>query len=199
MILNERDLERFMSRVVYDTNGNGCWFFDKVAPKNGYPQFEVDGVQSTAHNVSYWHFVGPIQPGKMVHHRCRVRFCVNPNHLEALTRAEHDALGRVRVPAVCYLSADMHEFLFKNGSPMSHYEVLHELGGPVYVADKGGWKRGRVEGWSKRNSIPKWDWRAIERLAASEEKPSITYDLLEQLSKRRAPNQGMTRLECLPA
>ena len=69
--------------------------------------------------------------------------------------------------------------------PMSHYEALHELGGPVFVADKGGYKRSCVEGWSKRNSIPKWEWRAIERLAATTDKPHITYSLLEGLAKKR--------------
>ena len=69
---------------------------------------------------------------------------------------------------------------------MSHYEALHELGVPVLVANKGGWKRSRVEGWSKRNSIPKWEWRAIERFAVTVKKPHITYDLLEKLSRKRS-------------
>jgi hypothetical protein len=38
-----------------------------------------------AHRVSYEAFVGPIPNGREIDHLCRVRACINPLHLEAVT------------------------------------------------------------------------------------------------------------------
>lgn len=50
----------------------------------------VDGQKSSAaHRISYRIFVGDIDPGNQVHHRCRVRACCNPEHLEQLSVRDH--------------------------------------------------------------------------------------------------------------
>lgn len=38
-----------------------------------------------AHRASYEQAKGPIAPGLQIDHLCRVRNCINPNHLEAVT------------------------------------------------------------------------------------------------------------------
>jgi hypothetical protein len=46
-----------------------------------------------AHRVAYQHGVGEIPAGHEIHHRCQNRRCVNPAHLEAVTRRTHLGKG----------------------------------------------------------------------------------------------------------
>lgn len=49
----------------------------------------VNGRRQPAHRVAYELFVGPIPEGLTLDHLCRVRHCVNPLHLEPVTRGEN--------------------------------------------------------------------------------------------------------------
>jgi hypothetical protein len=42
-----------------------------------------------AHRWAYEHFIGPIPAGLEIDHLCRVRHCVNPAHLEPVTKSEN--------------------------------------------------------------------------------------------------------------
>ena len=54
----------------------------------------VGGRKTGLHRVVYEEHFGPIPDGHHVHHRCGNRSCVNPEHLETLTPAAHNALAR---------------------------------------------------------------------------------------------------------
>jgi HNH endonuclease len=54
-----------------------------------YPRMCVDGGTMAVHIVMYVIEHGPIPPRKQVDHRCRVRKCVNPDHLELVTHKEN--------------------------------------------------------------------------------------------------------------
>lgn len=65
-----------------------CWLW-KGALKDGYGSQHSEGKTWQAHRLIYTLLVGPIPEGLDLDHLCRVRHCVNPDHLEPVTRAEN--------------------------------------------------------------------------------------------------------------
>lgn len=93
-----RSYERFMSRITVVLSG--CWEMSGVHDRDGYAQFHRYQKTSKAHRVSYeWHN-GKIPVGLTIDHLCENKGCVNPEHLEAVTREEngrrHNAKGYKR-------------------------------------------------------------------------------------------------------
>lgn len=78
-------VERFLEKV--DRDGLlGCWRWTGAVSRHGYGQAELAGVRHNAHRVAYLLLVGPIPAGYDIDHLCRNRVCVNPAHLEPVTR-----------------------------------------------------------------------------------------------------------------
>ncbi len=77
---------RFASKFVVD--GSGCWLWTAtIAPDTGYGQY-WDGTRLVKpHRYAYEYIVGPIPDGLDIDHLCRVRHCVNPEHMEPVTRS----------------------------------------------------------------------------------------------------------------
>ena len=68
-----------------------CWLWLGTKSK-GYGQFKVNGVAVKAHRFAYELLRGPILSGLTLDHLCRVRACVNPSHMEPVTKwREHPA------------------------------------------------------------------------------------------------------------
>ena len=66
-----------------------CWPWQGATDARGYGvAFEPDG-RDYAHRYAYRELVGKLDEGMTVDHLCRVRSCVNPDHLEQVTRAEN--------------------------------------------------------------------------------------------------------------
>jgi len=87
-------IDRFQAKFIVDPN-TGCWLWTASTKSFGYAQFN-DGVTEGmvyAHRWSFQHFVGPVPAGKELDHLCRVRHCVNPQHLEPVTRRVNLARG----------------------------------------------------------------------------------------------------------
>lgn len=76
--------ERFWAKV---NKTESCWLWTGSHTKAGYGNINVGkpGENEYAHRVAYRLLVGPILDGKHIDHLCRVRDCVNPEHLEAVT------------------------------------------------------------------------------------------------------------------
>ncbi len=77
--------ERFWMRV--DASGP-CWLWTGAITKSGYGNFRLSGNHGpvvVAHRYAWENLVGPLEPGIQLDHLCRVRNCVNPDHLEPVT------------------------------------------------------------------------------------------------------------------
>ena len=72
---------------------DACWLWTKSFSPNGYGVMKIDGKNVKAHRLSYELFVGSIPDGLELDHLCRVRHCVNPAHLEAVTHRENVLRG----------------------------------------------------------------------------------------------------------
>ncbi len=88
--------DRFWSKV--DASGD-CWEWTACTNDGGYGIYtEPDPVRPGRRNVRahrwVWEaLVGPIPRGLVIDHLCRVRHCVNPDHMEIVTRGENVLRG----------------------------------------------------------------------------------------------------------
>jgi hypothetical protein len=84
----ERDRRHPLDRIeVPDLNG--CWIWSGGLKLNGYGYLRVGKKGHLAHRWVYEELVGPIPNGLTIDHLCRVKACVNPDHLEPVTNAEN--------------------------------------------------------------------------------------------------------------
>jgi hypothetical protein len=88
-------LDPTRARYIEEDRGftSPCWIWQLSLLAAGYGQ--VSGGK-TAHVVYYTRKHGPIPPGLHLDHLCRVRECVNPDHLEPVTCAENIRRARTR-------------------------------------------------------------------------------------------------------
>lgn len=80
-------LRRFLSWV--SVADSGCWLWTGTVMSSGYGGLSWFSRSALAHRIAYDLFVGPIPNGLTIDHRCRVKLCVNPEHLEPVTNAEN--------------------------------------------------------------------------------------------------------------
>ena len=98
--MTPKDLRRFTRKYI-NTGPGGCWLWMYGKDLCGYGKFKLDGWMQMAHRVAYQHYIGPIPDGLELDHLCRVRGCVNPAHLEAVTHAENMARGAFAMRTHC--------------------------------------------------------------------------------------------------
>ena len=85
-VILEDALNRFLKRVAFTER---CWFWTGGISANGYGKFYWARQMHCAHRWLYETINGPIPDGYEPHHICRVRPCVNLDHLRAIPIPDH--------------------------------------------------------------------------------------------------------------
>jgi hypothetical protein len=85
--------ERLWSKV--DVQEPGCWRWLGAKTPRGYGNFSVDPKKTMVrvHRYVYEICVGPIPNGLTIDHLCGNPSCVNPAHMEPVTRGENTLRG----------------------------------------------------------------------------------------------------------
>ena len=78
--------QKFWKRVE---RTNTCWLWKPPFNGYGYGTIRLDGKPIGVHRVSYEKFKNKIPDNLQIDHLCRVRNCVNPDHLEVVTQKEN--------------------------------------------------------------------------------------------------------------
>ena len=132
-------IEQFLTRV--DRRDDGCWIWTGALTRGGYGKTKVLGRTTVAHRYCYEQLVGPIPEGLQLDHLCRVRACVNPDHLEPVTCQENLLRGETFQAA---------------NAAKTHCPSGHEYTPANTLSDSGGrgcrtCKRARTAAWRASN------------------------------------------------
>ena len=122
----------FEAKYIPEPN-SGCWLWTGAHNGNGYPVISIarngkGGKNAYAYRLSYEWAKGPIPPDKEIDHLCRIRWCVNPDHLEAVTHR----VNMLRGNTVAAFHAQKTEC--KRGHPFTADNVYFTANGKGCVA-----------------------------------------------------------------
>ena len=89
-------MERFWTKVDTTPTIHQCWVWTAAKSSKGYGSIKLDGKVQVAHRVAYETLVGPIPDGLHIDHLCRNRACVNPDHMERVSRSTNSTRANER-------------------------------------------------------------------------------------------------------
>ena len=68
---------------------SGCWLYQGSLDSGGYSCLRIGQRNDRGHRITWQAANGEIPEGKHIDHLCRIRSCVNPEHLEPVTVREN--------------------------------------------------------------------------------------------------------------
>lgn len=101
---------------------DGCWRWTAMKTRGGYGRVKVKRVSKYAHRVVFEWLRSEIPEGLELDHLCRNRDCVNPDHLEPVTRLENNR----RIPKEVHSSS--RKTHCPQGHPYDEENTLHWKG-----------------------------------------------------------------------
>ena len=115
-------IARFRAKLArYEVAPSGCWLWTGSIRDDGYGVTGIMGQPRLAHRLVYELERGDIPRGMVLDHLCRVRRCVNPDHLEVVTIAENTRRGTGAELARAHQLAKTH---CKRGHPLSGDNII---------------------------------------------------------------------------
>lgn len=93
---------------LIDASGD-CWEWTGWTTPTGYGRAYWNGRQQMAHRIVWETLVGEIANGMEIDHLCKVRRCVNPDHLRVVTRADNNK-AKYASRSVCTKGHDIDGF-----------------------------------------------------------------------------------------
>ena len=97
-MLNAKQIYNFTRKVKWQGT---CLVWTAEIGRGGYGVFRVGYKSKRAHRAWFEHMVEPVPDGYELDHKCRVRHCVNPNHLRVITHAENMAYAISAIKTHC--------------------------------------------------------------------------------------------------
>lgn len=82
--------DRFWSNVEFEPN-SGCWLWSGYVNHDGYGRVQINGKQTMVHRATF----GVVPDGTELDHKCRVRSCCNPDHLDPVPHSENVRRGEL--------------------------------------------------------------------------------------------------------
>lgn len=100
-------IKRFFSHVI---KGSACWIWKGEHKPKGYGRFRIGKARYAAHRVSFFIHNGYINRILEIDHTCHVRDCVNPAHLEQVTKLENQKRKKkmLRTKDICNCAQSLH-------------------------------------------------------------------------------------------
>ena len=90
---NIKKMGKPIEDCVMPEPNSGCHFWIAHLSSTGYGTRYYLGKERLAHRLMYENEHGKIHDGMTIDHLCRVRSCVNPKHMEVVTRGENTLRG----------------------------------------------------------------------------------------------------------
>ena len=88
-IIREERIDRLFATRVEEVLPSGCHIWTGGINDQGYGLIRDGKRHARAHRIAWERVNGPIPDGMVILHRCDVRCCVNPHHLQVGTQADN--------------------------------------------------------------------------------------------------------------